>query len=734
MALTKLFPLFDPANYFANPYSYPHFTVSLFTFMLGLFIFSKSRKASPNIYFVLACLSTTGWIFCEAMGAISNNAQGGIFWASLSYIGVTFISPNIYAFSVAYLKFWRQEKFVRWSYMVSAVFCVLSQTSWFIRGVKRYYFGYYSLVNFLHPPFLLLFFILMLASLSNFYRGYKQESLLIEKERRRLLFLAFFIGYFGSVDYLPNYGIAVYPLGFLPVFLLFSIITYSIVRYRLMDIETIVHRIIIYTLLSSMVLLAYGGMIILIQVFLRREAVNIQEIIVTSFFIVAFLFLISPLKDKTQHLVDRIFYKDKYDYRKTLEKFAKKLSLFLDSPDLLHTITSTIAETIHIGKVSLMLFDKKSNRYVIRESQGLSGSNISVDKDNSFVNFLQAYGNIVEKELLMIDPKLKDVSPEGSVLMKELEAELVIPLIVQRGLIGILSLGKKLSGEGYKIEDINLLSTVGQEIAVAVSNYLLYEGLEKTNRELQEAQSQLIQSAKMAAVGQLGAGVAHELNNPLGGILGYSQFMLDKLNRPGFGPEDFKSCRGYIESIERESIRCKKIISNLLRFSRKSIVDRPEIMDIGLAIKETLSIIEHQLDIRNVNVVVKIQPDLTKVIGGVNLLQQVFTNLILNAQQAMPTGGELTITAQNLVDEKTKAVSMVKIEFTDTGCGISEENLTRIFEPFFTTKTEKGTGLGLSISYQIIQDHKGKIEVKSQLGRGTTFTITLPADKGGTHE
>jgi two-component system NtrC family sensor kinase len=231
----------------------------------------------------------------------------------------------------------------------------------------------------------------------------------------------------------------------------------------------------------------------------------------------------------------------------------------------------------------------------------------------------------------------------------------------------------------------------------------------------------------MAAVGQLGAGVAHELNNPLGGILGYSQFMLDKLNRPGFGPDDFKSCRGYIESIERESNRCKNIVSNLLRFSRKSIVDRPELIDIGLAIKETFSIMEHQLKMCNVNVVVNIQPDLTKVMGGVNLLQQVFTNLILNAQQAMPTGGELTITVQNLLDEKTKVVSMVKIEFTDTGCGIPEENLTRIFEPFFTTKTEKGTGLGLSISYQIIQDHKGKIEVKSQLGKGSTFTITLPA-------
>ena len=425
----------------------------------------------------------------------------------------------------------------------------------------------------------------------------------------------------------------------------------------------------------------------------------------------------------------KIFYKDKYDYRKTLEKFAKKLSLFLDSPDLLRTITSTIAELIHIDKVSLMLFDEKSGRYCIRESQGLSDVSVTLEKNDPFGVFLQSYGDIIEKEVLMIDldSKFKDIRPAGLRLMDALKAELIIPLNVQRGLIGILSLGKKLSGEGYKLEDINLLSMAGQEIAVAVSNYLLYEGLEKINRELQDAQAQLIQSAKMAAVGQLGAGVAHELNNPLGGILGYAQFMLDKLNRPEFGPNDFQSCKGYIESIERESIRCKKIVNNLLRFSRKSLVDRPELIDLGAAIEETLSLIGHQMKLRNVNITVNIQPNLAKTMGMINALQQVFTNLILNSQQAMPNGGELTITAENILDENTKRPTKVKVEFTDTGCGIPEENLHRIFEPFFTTKTEKGTGLGLSISYQIIHEHKGTIEVKSQVGQGTTFSITLPA-------
>ena len=247
--------------------------------------------------------------------------------------------------------------------------------------------------------------------------------------------------------------------------------------------------------------------------------------------------------------------------------------------------------------------------------------------------------------------------------------------------------------------------------------------LERLNQDLKEAQAQLVQSAKMAAVGQLGAGVAHELNNPLGGILGYAQFMLEKLKKPEFSPEDFQSCAKYIESIERESNRCKGIVENLLKFSRRPISAKHEPLDIGEALQETLSIIGHQLKLKDIAVSTDIKPDLAKVAGVTNQLQQVFANIILNAQQATPEGGQLKITAKNIAD-----THKVEIDFVDSGCGISEENLLHIFEPFFTTKQkDKGTGLGLSVSYQIIQEHKGNIEIKSQPGKGTTVIVILPA-------
>jgi len=257
----------------------------------------------------------------------------------------------------------------------------------------------------------------------------------------------------------------------------------------------------------------------------------------------------------------------------------------------------------------------------------------------------------------------------------------------------------------------------------------LASAFNETTKQLRDAQTQLIQSAKMAAVGQLGAGVAHELNNPIAGILGYAQFTLEKCKRPNFGIDDFKTCQRYIEYIKGEATRCKGIVENLLRFSRRPISAKPEPLGIATAIKNILSICGHQLELKNIKVITDLKPDLARVMGIGDQLQQVFTNLILNTLQAMPEeGGELKITAENIIDKETQRPKQIRIEFADTGCGIPEENLPHIFEPFFTTREkEKGTGLGLSVSYQIIQDHKGTISVKSQVDKGAIFTIILPA-------
>ncbi|MCD5397935.1 ATP-binding protein [candidate division NPL-UPA2 bacterium] len=242
----------------------------------------------------------------------------------------------------------------------------------------------------------------------------------------------------------------------------------------------------------------------------------------------------------------------------------------------------------------------------------------------------------------------------------------------------------------------------------------------KMTEELKQTHAQLIQSGKLVAIGELGAGIAHELNNPVAGILGYAQYLLEKVNEPDFQAEGFKEyekCLGYIE---KEAERCKAITGNLLKFSR-CYPGEFELLNINQVIEDTLALIGYQLMIKKIKLEKEFTSDLKPVEGNANQLQQVFTNIILNAQQAMSEGGELSIITKKRGDQ-------IEIQLSDTGYGIPARNLDRIFDPFFTTKMDwKGTGLGLSVSYKIIQNHKGQVEVKSEVGKGATFTITLPA-------
>ncbi|MGB8658731.1 MAG: ATP-binding protein [Candidatus Zixiibacteriota bacterium] len=256
--------------------------------------------------------------------------------------------------------------------------------------------------------------------------------------------------------------------------------------------------------------------------------------------------------------------------------------------------------------------------------------------------------------------------------------------------------------------------------------------LEKSNRELEKAmkilkqtQSQLIQVEKMAAVGQLAAGVAHELNNPLGGILGYSQFALEKINQKPisqFSQEDHTSFLQFLTDIEEQTKRCRSIIQSLLKFSRASRKEESEPTDLSSVIKETLVFTKHQIEKGNVTLVQSLADSLPLINGHPSELQQIFTNLILNALQAMPGGGTLTITSRVREDRRA-----VEVSFADTGVGIPEENVGKIFEPFFTTKrVGEGTGLGLSVSYGLVKNHGGEIEVESKRNQGSVFTVILP--------
>ncbi len=263
-------------------------------------------------------------------------------------------------------------------------------------------------------------------------------------------------------------------------------------------------------------------------------------------------------------------------------------------------------------------------------------------------------------------------------------------------------------------------------------NRTLEEKIIERTSELEDAQTQLIQSEKMAALGQLAAGVAHELNNPLGGILGYAQFTLEKLEKKkleDMTQRDLDSYQRYLKDIETQARRTKTIVQNLLKFSRTSHTAEFDKLDINAVIEETLTFIEHQLMMKQIKLNKEFGADIPMTSGNAGQLQQVFTNIIINAMHASDPGSEISILTRYL-PPLGEFPGAVEITISDQGHGISEENLKKIFEPFFTTKeVGKGTGLGLSVSYGIIKEHGGEIKVKSKIGEGTSFTIVFQLEK-----
>jgi signal transduction histidine kinase len=232
---------------------------------------------------------------------------------------------------------------------------------------------------------------------------------------------------------------------------------------------------------------------------------------------------------------------------------------------------------------------------------------------------------------------------------------------------------------------------------------------------LKQAQAALIQSAKMAAFGQLGAGIAHEVKNPLAGILGYAQLAMRKV-----GKED--TTYKHLAIIEKEARRCQIIIESLLRFARQEPTEY-SIVDLNRIVDEGIAIVDHQLTIHRVNIEKRLSP-VPAMRGDANQLQQVLMNLLINAQQALePDGGTVRVATR-------VCNGFLELRVSDTGPGIPPEIQPKIFEPFFTTKPAgKGTGLGLSVTYGIVRDHKGDIRIESEPGQGTTFVLTFPADE-----
>jgi signal transduction histidine kinase/CheY-like chemotaxis protein len=464
-----------------------------------------------------------------------------------------------------------------------------------------------------------------------------------------------------------------------------------------------------------------------------------EETAVQAFRLGAKDYIIKPFKvAEMLEAIERVLAEKRFmnkgtkDVNQQLERRVKELNILygvgksvtslLDLEKVLNRIVEAAVFVTGAEEGSLLLVDKDTGELYLRAARNLG--------ENFARGFrLKVEHSIAGQVVKTGQPILQSTREEETLKVKTgylVKSLLNVPLKAKDEVIGVLTVNNKLSPRPFTDNDVHLLSALADYATIAIVNAQLYEEIkrwseelehkvEERTQELRAAQEQLLQSEKLASIGQLAAGVAHEINNPMGVILGFAQGILKTL------PED-DPLRRPLTTMEKESLRCKRIVQNLLDFARHS-EPTPSPTNINELIDSFCDLVEHQTSLQNIKLVKGYDPALPSIMADPNQLQQVFINIMLNAHQAMPHGGTLRITTRTVGSE-------LQVIFADTGTGIPAENIPNVFDPFFTTKeVGEGTGLGLSVSYGIVKAHGGDIEVESQVGKGTTFIIKLPLDK-----
>jgi two-component system, NtrC family, sensor kinase len=365
------------------------------------------------------------------------------------------------------------------------------------------------------------------------------------------------------------------------------------------------------------------------------------------------------------------------------------------------------SEILNAKGALLRLLNLETQEMELSAAYGLSEEYLSkgpVTRSN-IINDLDS-----KKKAIIIDDIASDprVQYPKEALKEGIRMFLDLPLLFQDGVAGILRVFFATQRDFFE-EEIDFTISLGELCSCAIGKARLIESQKSQYDQL------ALHTEKLAALGRMAAGIAHEINNPLAGILLFSSNLVKKAD-PGPIKEG-------LEIIMQETQRCKFIIQELLEFTRDR-ESQKTMANINTIIEKSLSILENEFRLRHIQLRKKLSTTMMDTMLDGHQLEQVFVNVLLNAIQAIDRDGVVTVVSQAAPRQE-----FIVVEIEDTGSGIPEENLDKIFEPFFSTKKE-GTGLGLAVSYGVIQNHQGHIKVNSELGKGTRFRITLPALKG----
>jgi signal transduction histidine kinase len=625
--------------------------------------------------------------------------------------------------------------------LFSIAFIPIIPTDLYYSGFHYYSFGRIARAGPLFHFFSAAIAVMIVYCLALLYRAMRKTE--DNHRRNRIKYIFWGMGLSAlllAFTILPVSGIPIYPLGnfsFIPA----AFLAYGVLKYDLLDIGALVRRGTGYFLLTGVLTVLYILVISLFHsLFLGGAGGGSFAISVILALVIVLLF--NPIRERVQVIIDRLFFRGRYDYRELLREISGKMATILNVGQIRGLLIGEIGKALQVEGVSLVMAEGDGFR--LYEGGGAVAEEKAPPADvGILMSFLGREGKPLRRaavERRRIDaPEYK----ASAGILDGLCAALVIPIPSRERLAGMIALGQKKSGELFVDEDLKLLTTIANQAATAIENAESYEALEAFNRDLEQkvagrtaalrealvekerTQEQLIRSESLAAIGQLVAGTAHELNNPIASAMSLVETSVETIG----GWEGQQGDREEVVDDLRFSLgelrRAGAIIRSLLDLSRQTQTYM-ETVDINRAVDDALRVLFNQYKNLPVEIIKDYDETSPSVRGNFANLGQVLINIVRNALQALPGGrGKITLTTR-----RCSAADTVVIECSDTGTGIPAALLKDIFKPFFTTKTVgRGTGLGLYLSHEIIRRHGGQIRVTSDQGRGTTVTVELPCER-----
>jgi signal transduction histidine kinase len=702
----------------------PLLALALNLVLLGSALAPDRRSRRDRVFAWLAAALAV-WNL-GVFGLRSSEASGAaIAWEWFLHFGVIPIPVLFYHYVLAFLDERQRRPALVFGYTLTAAFLAISPTGVFMTGVRDTPWGFAPVTGAAYLLFVIHFQAFLVAGLVHLVRAYRRTTSSFKRNRTRLVISGAVVSLLGgAMDFLRFLleWESLYPFG-IPANAVFGLaLGVAIVRYHLMDVGALAKRVVLYLLTSvALAPILFLGLWTLDQLVLTRsggpEAPAFSGLLVRDALILLLVFTVAlPLLRQLEGGLARVMFRRRHGVRDALIALSRELTGQLDGRALGVTLTEGLVTKVPVTHASLYVHDRLSDGWpaVARATNDGSAPAEVVDAP-AVIAWLRMTGRplrVEETGVMSIAPALETALAD----LERARIALLVPVLLEAEPAAIIAVGEKLSGEVFDPEEIELLEALASATAVALRNARLYGELGSQLETLQRTQAQLVQSAKLAAIGELAASVAHEINNPLTVVGGLSQLMQQTV------PAESREAQR-LATIVSETQRAGRIVRDLLDFSRRR-EPRREPIAVNEVIERALDLLEVRLK-RRIEVQRVFDKGLPTTVGDRDQLTQVFVNLVGNASDAMPQGGMLVV--QTALQEAEGGGAAIVASVTDSGSGIRPEVLDHIFEPFFTTKPEgQGTGLGLSVTLGIVHAHGGTIDVESKLGQGTTFRVVLP--------